>query len=106
MRTRDGQIFASSAFWSDTLTLCLHAEQAALAHAAAHGQRDIEAVACVSSEDPSGAALCHPCGLCRQLLYESGRASGIDLLVHMANLSGTSVKTVPISRLTPFPWPG
>ncbi|MDJ0828151.1 MAG: hypothetical protein QNJ16_21965, partial [Rhodobacter sp.] len=45
LMTAKGNVYAASAFWSETLALCLHAEQAALAHAAAHGEFDIVALA-------------------------------------------------------------
>ena len=102
--TSRGTIYSASAFWSDTLTLALHAEHAAVAHAAAHGERDIRAIACVSTEDPVGEGICHPCGLCKQILYESSRGSGIDLEVYMASRNGTFVLK-RISELAPFPWP-
>jgi cytidine deaminase len=105
VQTSSGSVFASSAFWSDTLTLALHAEHAALAHAAAHNEREVIAIACVSTEDESGLAFCHPCGICKQLLYESSLASGIDIRVFMANLKGDFIGKW-ISELVPFPWPG
>jgi cytidine deaminase len=102
--TGNQSVYASSAFWSDTLTLALHAEQAAIAHAAAHGARDIVAIACVSTEDPQGERFCHPCGICKQLIYESSRGSQIDTLVIMANLN-CNYTTETISKLCPYPWP-
>jgi cytidine deaminase len=102
--TQKGAVYSSSAFWSDTLSLALHAEHAAIAHAAAHGERDLVAVACVSTEDAQGERLCHPCGICKQLLYESFRSSRIDLEVIMASLSGRFI-VKHISEITPYPWP-
>jgi cytidine deaminase len=102
--TEEGNIYVSSAFWSDTLTLALHAEQAALAHAAAHDHRRIVAVCCVSTEDEKGEKLCHPCGMCKQLLYENWQDSGIDLQVVMANRNGGYLAR-RISEMTLFPWP-
>ena len=102
--TLKGSVYSSSAYWSDTLTLALHAEQAALAHAASHGERDIVAVCCVSTEDDKGEIFCHPCGLCKQLLYESSRDSSIDIEVVMANLKGGYLNK-RISEMILFPWP-
>ena len=104
VQTSSGNVFASSAFWSDTLTLVLHAEHAALAHAAAHNDRDVVAIACVSTEDESGNDFCHPCGICKQLIYENSLYSGIDVHVFMANLKGEFM-TKRISELVQFPWP-
>ena len=104
VRSETGAIYASSAFWSVTLALALHGEQAALAHAAAHGDRRIIAIACVSSEDPEGKRFCHPCGICKQLMYESAAESGIDMEVLMGNLEGEAFVT-RISEINPYPWP-
>lgn len=104
LMTAKGNVYAASAFWSETLALCLHAEQAALAHAAAHGELDVVALACVSTESADETALCHPCGLCKQLLYESAKAAGHEITILMAARNG-NYKAVGIADLTPFPWP-
>jgi len=102
--TQSGNVYTSSVFWSATSTLLLHAEHAALAHAASHGERDVVAVACVSTEDPDGRRYCHPCGICRQLIYESAQASKIDVEVLMGNMRGEHVSK-RVSELVPYPWP-
>jgi cytidine deaminase len=104
VKTASGNLFSSSAFWSDTLSLCLHAEHAALAHAASHNERAVIAIACVSTEDPDGDAYCHPCGLCKQLIFENSLSSGIDVLVFMANRKGEYILK-RVSELDLFPWP-
>jgi cytidine deaminase len=104
LKTVSGNVFSSSAFWSSTLTLALHAEHATLAHAAAHNDRSVVAIACVSTEDPKGDAFCHPCGICKQLIYENSLSSGIDILVLMANLKGGFISK-RVSELDLFPWP-
>ena len=58
------KIFFAANYWSYTASLVLHAEQAALAHAAAHGENDIVAIASVSTEGDEG-DFCGPCGICR-----------------------------------------
>jgi len=104
LQTSSGSVFSSSAFWSDTLSLTLHAEHAALAHAAAHNDRQVVAIASVSTEDEHGETHCHPCGICKQLIYENSLSSGIDILVLMANLKGKFTAR-HISELDLFPWP-
>ena len=102
--TRSGTIYSASVFWSATSSLTIHAEHAALAHAAAHGERGIVAIACVSTEDEQGEKICHPCGLCKQVIYESSMDSGIDVEVIMAGLSGHCV-VKKISEIVSYPWP-
>jgi cytidine deaminase len=102
--TKKGNVYSASSYWSDTASLTLHAEQSALVHAACHGERDILAVSCVSTEDDSGEEKCHPCGMCKQLIWENSLDSGIDVEVIMANRKGEyTVKK--ISELVSHPWP-
>lgn len=102
--TKKGNIYGSGQYYSETYSLTLHAEQAALAHAAAHGEHDVVAIAAVSTEDPKGKAFCHPCGMCKQLLYEHAKRSGHNIDVVMANRKGEYI-VKKVSELTPFPWP-
>lgn len=102
--TTKGNIYSAGNYFSSTFTLSIHAEQAALIHAAAHGEPLIKAIAVVSEEDPEQIKLCHPCGLCRQLIFENSRLSKEPLDVLMCNLKG-EYEIVKIKELVPFPWP-
>ena len=48
--TQKGNIFSSGQYFSDTLSLTLHAEQVAIAHAAAHGEYAIAAITCIGNQ--------------------------------------------------------
>ncbi len=101
--TSKGNIYSSGQYYSDTYSLTLHAEQAALAHAAAHGEHEFVAIASVlTGED--GKRYCHPCGICKQLIYENFLRTKRDIDVVMANKNGEYV-VKKISELVPFPWP-
>lgn len=102
--TAKGNIYSSGQYYSDTYSLTLHAEQAALAHASAHGEHDVVAIAAVSTEDPKEQTYCHPCGICKQLLYEMSKRSGHDIDVVMANRNGEYI-VEKISELISYPWP-
>lgn len=102
--TDKGNIYTASNYVSDTASLTLHAEQAALAHAAAHRDTRITAIAMVGKEDPEGKRYCHPCGMCKQLIWESSLKSGIPVQVVMASLKGRYV-VKDIKELVPHPWP-
>ncbi len=69
--TDKGNTYSASNYSSDTASLTLHAEQAALSHAASHNDARIVAIAMVGKEDPKGEKLCHPCGICKQLIWEN-----------------------------------
>ncbi len=48
--TKKKNIYSSGWYYSDTYSLTLHAEQAALAHAAAHGEYEIVAIAITGND--------------------------------------------------------
>jgi cytidine deaminase len=102
--TKKGNIYSACNYWSYTASLTLHAEQAALAHAAAHGETEIIAIACVGTEDDKKEKYCHPCGMCKQLIYENSKDSGIDIEVIMGNLRGEYINK-KISEIISYPWP-
>lgn len=102
--TDKGNIYTASNYSSDTASLTLHAEQATLSHAAAHQDTRIVAIACVGKEDPKGEQFCHPCGICKQLIWENSNKSGISIKVIMANLKGEYI-VKDIKELVPYPWP-
>ena len=102
--TDKGNIYIGSNYASDTASLTLHAEQVALANAASHKDANIVAIASVSKEDPKGEKKCPPCGICKQLIWENSKRSGLKVKVVIANRKGKfTVKD--IKKLEPYPWP-
>lgn len=89
--TKKGNIYPGVSYKSDTYTLTMHSEAVALAHAAVHGETDIVAIT-----GPN-------CHICKQLIYESGLRSSIDVLVIIEEKG--EIKQIPISKLMPYPWP-
>ncbi|HSH18210.1 MAG TPA: hypothetical protein VK978_02405 [Candidatus Saccharimonadales bacterium] len=89
--TKSGKIFEGVSYKSDTLTLTMHSEATALAHAAIHGEKDIIAIT-----GPN-------CHICKQLIWEHALHTGIDIQVIIQDKG--EVKSVPISRQMPYPWP-
>ncbi|HBD24533.1 MAG: hypothetical protein A2566_03735 [Candidatus Zambryskibacteria bacterium RIFOXYD1_FULL_40_13] len=100
----DGNIYSASNYGSDTASLTLHAEQSALAHAGAHGQGIIHAIAVASNEDLEKGEFTPPCHMCKQLLWETRLRSGVPLLIILSN-SFSQTKEVYIDELMPLPWP-
>lgn len=101
--TAKGNMYSSGQYYSDTYSLTLHAEQAAMAHAAAHGEHEFVAIASVSSGE-DGKTFCHPCGMCKQIMYENFLRTKRDIDVVMANKKGEYI-VKKISELVLFPWP-
>jgi len=89
--TKSGKIFEGISYKSDTLTLTMHSEATALAHAAIHGETEIIAIT-----GPN-------CHICKQLIWEHAIHTGIDIQVVIEENDET--KLVPISQQMPYPWP-
>ena len=58
----------------------------------------------VGKEDPEMEKLCHPCGMCKQLIWENSLKSGIPIKVVMANLKGKYI-VKDIKEIVQYPWP-
>lgn len=102
--TDKGNIYSAASYDSNTGSLTLHGEQSTLAHAAAHGEGAIQAMAVTSSETLPKGEFTAPCHMCKQLLWESELRSGVPLLLILANNNGET-KEVYIDELMPMPWP-
>ncbi len=102
--TSSGNIYAAVSYFSDTYTLTAHGEQAALIHAAAHGEGEIVAIAIAGKEEKGKGEFTNPCHLCKQLLYETSRRNNLPMLVILANNQG-EVKVVELSEMISYPWP-
>lgn len=105
--TLQGNIYSAGQYFSDTLSLTLHAEQAAIAHAAAHGEYAITAIACIGNEEAyqlSGGII-YPCHLCKQLLWESYLRSRVNTEILIADVCGNVSETLFLTDILHHPWP-
>lgn len=102
--TKSGNIYASAQYFSDTYSLTLHAEQSVLAHAASHGEGEIVAIAVTSNEKLKKGEFSYSCNMCKQLLYESQRRSGISMTVIFFNNLGET-KEIMLDEMISYPWP-
>ena len=102
--TKSGNIYSSAQYFSDTLSLTLHSEQSALAHAAAHGEGEIIAVAVTSNENLAEQEFCYSCNMCKQLFYESQRRSGIPMTLIFFNQHGEA-QELKLDDIISYPWP-
>lgn len=98
--TEAGAVYASGQYYSKTQTLTLHAEQSALAHAAAHGAYDIIAIAVASNKTETG----YPCHMCKQLLWESHLRSGHDIEILIINDEKITERFL-LSEIMSHTWP-
>lgn len=105
--TKKGNIYSAGQYFSDTLSLTLHAEQAAIAHAAAHGEYEIAAITCIGNEAAyqlSGGKI-YPCHLCKQLLWESCLRSGVNTEIFIVDASDAIIERLHIHEIMNAPWP-
>jgi cytidine deaminase len=79
-RTPDGTVFTGCNVENASYPVSVCAEGGATSAMIAAGYREIAAVVVIGN-----AALCTPCGVCRQRLKEFGTD---DLVVHVADLNG------------------
>jgi len=103
--TKNGNIYSSGSYYSDTYSLTLHSEQAVLAHAAAHGEYEIVAIAITGNEPPSENSSIYPCHMCKQLLWESYLRSKINTLIILHDDKGTIQEEVKLLDMITYPWP-
>ncbi|WP_298982775.1 cytidine deaminase [uncultured Roseibium sp.] len=80
LRTPDGNVFTGCNVENASYPVSVCAEGGAVSAMIAAGQRQIAEAVVIGD-----AALCTPCGMCRQRLKEFGTD---DLIVHVADLNG------------------
>ena len=81
------------------------AEQAALAHAAAHGEYDIVAIVVTGNETAGGDDSIYPCHMCKQLLWESYLRSKQNTEIILANEQGNVLERLKLLDIINYPWP-
>ena len=102
--TDKGNIYSSAQYFSDTLSLTLHCEQGALAHASIHGEGNIVAIITATNLELKKGEFAWSCNMCKQLLYESQRRSKIPMVVMSIN-NHNELKEVPLNEMISYPWP-
>jgi cytidine deaminase len=103
--TKQGNIYLSGQYYSDTYSLTLHAEQAALAHAAAHGEYEIAAIAVTGNEPIGSDQSIYPCHMCKQLLWESYLRSEINTEIILLDGNGKILERLKLLDIINYPWP-
>lgn len=103
--TSKGNIYSSGQYFSDTFSLTLHAEQAVLAHAAAHGEHEIVAIAVTGNKPSSPGDSIYPCHMCKQLLWESYLRSKQNTELIMLDEEGEILERLRLKEIINYPWP-
>lgn len=103
--TKKGNIYSSGQYYSDTYSLTLHAEQSALAHAAAHGEYEIVAIAITGNEPVGKDDSIYPCHMCKQLLWESSLRSKQNTEIILLDEQGNVLERLKLREIINYPWP-
>lgn len=103
--TKKGNIYCSGQYFSDTYSLTLHAEQAALAHAASHGEYAISAIAITGNKPVKPGDSIYPCHMCKQLLWETYLYSNEDMEIILLNEKGKVLEKLNLVDIINYPWP-
>lgn len=103
--TKKGNIYSSGQYYSDTYSLTLHGEQAALAHAAAHGEYEIVAIAITGNAPSSPSDSIYPCHMCKQLLWESHLRSKQNTEIILLDEKGKVLERLKLLEVINYPWP-
>lgn len=103
--TKKGNIYGAGAYFSDTYSLTLHGEQAALSHAAAHGEYEIVAIAITGNAPASPGDSIYPCHMCKQLLWESYLRSKQNTELLLVDDTGEIVERLKLLDMMHYPWP-
>jgi cytidine deaminase len=102
-----GQIYSSGQYFSDTYSLTLHAEQAALAHAAAHGDHTVIAIAVTWNDGVFSGNTnesIYPCHMCKQLLCENSLRSGKDIEILIVKKEKI-IEKLFLKEIMRYTWP-
>ena len=100
--TAEGAIHTAGQYSSFNHVTNIHAEMAAVVMATMSGQPDIVALALVSS-GVSGVPA-RPCGVCREFLREHTQRTGREMLILMADASGSVREILSLDALLPRGW--
>ncbi len=103
--TKKGNIYSSGQYFSDTYSLTLHAEQAALAHAASHGEYAIAAISITGNKPTKPGDSIYPCHMCKQLLWESYLYSNQDMEIILLDEKGKVLERLNLVDIINYPWP-
>ena len=96
----DGEVVTGANMENACYRLGICAEQSALT--AAQHSFGLNRVARIAIASSSGAAICTPCGGCRQAILEAATLSGRDIEVLCASGEGNEVSRHTINDLIPF----
>jgi len=91
LRAKSGRIFTGVNVENAAYPTSVCAERTAVFKAVSEGEREFDVIAVVTDNGGS------PCGACRQVLAEFG----LDILVLIADGSGTPVKEMTVHELLP-----
>lgn len=103
LRTRDGQIVSGANFENASYSVAICAERSAIVRAAAMGHTTFGRIAVIGrgAKAPSKEVI-SPCGVCRQMLFESAQLSRRNIEVIMSSTDMKRIVIATIEELLPL----
>lgn len=105
--TDKGNIYSSGQSYSDSGSLILHAEQGAVAHAAAHGEYAFVAIAVIGNKkakEHNNNSLIYPCHICKQVLWERFVHFGVNTEIIIID-NDEVVERIMLKDIMNHAWP-
>lgn len=106
LRATSGAIIKGANFENASYGACICAERSALVSGNAQGIRQFRAIAIIGRLRQEGASdnnsVVSPCGICRQMLFETSQISEVDLEVIMATGDKSKAIVSSIQELLPL----
>lgn len=105
VRTKSGAVYTGANLENAAYGVTMCAEVSAITAANVAGDYELEAIAVAGYKfmpPVTHAAVCSPCGRCRQLIFEASQVSKIDVAVLSCNGDLSDIQVMPISQLLPL----
>ena len=100
--TCDNEIITGTNFENASYGGTICAERSAIVSANSQNKRHLKSIAVIAGNSNKNALIISPCGICRQLIFESSQISEIDIEILMSSSDCSEVIISKISELLPL----
>jgi len=101
--TDDDKIFTGTNFENASFGASICAERACISGANSKGYNKVKKIAIIAKSDKINSDfIVSPCGICRQVILESAKITGIDIEIIMSNMDKTKIIISSINKLLPL----
>src|SRR4030042_5096358 len=98
--TEDNKIFTGTNYENASFGASICAERACISGANSKGYNKVKKIAIIAKSDKINSDfIVSPCGICRQVILESAKITGIDIEIIMSNMDKTKIIISSINEL-------